>query len=220
MHSYFLLVLLAAKSALSLQVEGRLSRRGALCSFVRGSSFVASAAFIEPPSAQAKDSAEGLLSASANWLVNHPAPQFLVNNRVKRWVTEKSAGSYDKDVASAKLREILDIHDVVVFSESFDIAFSATVKHVLAEQAVEFFEVPVDKVDSGGALVVEIGKMTGRTSIPAVFIAGKYVGGCNDGNPGVRALIASGMLEAALEQCSDEFKARRKVLLEKRRRVS
>ena len=39
--------------------------------------------------------------------------------------------------------------------------------------------------------------MTGRTSVPNIFIAGNGVGGCNDG-PGVLALHRDGRLEPLL----------------------
>jgi hypothetical protein len=45
--------------------------------------------------------------------------------------------------------------------------------------------------------------ITGRINIPSVFIGGVSVGGCNDGGPGIRPLIAQGGLDAALERCSE-----------------
>ena len=40
-------------------------------------------------------------------------------------------------------------------------------------------------------------QMTGRTSMPNIFIAGQSVGGCNDG-PGVATLQRSGELQKML----------------------
>lgn len=54
--------------------------------------------------------------------------------------------------------------------------------------------------------------MTGRSSVPNIWIAGKNVGGCNDG-PGVATLQAStgdAVLRAALDAgCSNSVGARR-----------
>ena len=39
-------------------------------------------------------------------------------------------------------------------------------------------------VEEGNAKRVELANIVGRTSVPAVFISGIYVGGCNDGGLG------------------------------------
>lgn len=41
-------------------------------------------------------------------------------------------------------------------------------------------------------------QLTGRTSMPNIFIGGNSIGGCNDGTPGLMPLIASGELELLL----------------------
>ena len=48
----------------------------------------------------------------------------------------------------------------------------------------------------GYALRYELAKMTGRTSVPAVFVGGEFVGGCNDGGlGGVMTLESQGKLK-------------------------
>lgn len=44
---------------------------------------------------------------------------------------------------------------------------------------------------AGKAIRAELAKMTGRSSVPNIWIAGESVGGCNDG-PGVVTLQARG----------------------------
>lgn len=44
---------------------------------------------------------------------------------------------------------------------------------------VQFVE--LDERADGNAMRYELSKMTGRTSVPQIWIAGEYVGGCNDG---------------------------------------
>jgi glutaredoxin 3 len=141
------------------------------------------------------------------WLVEHPAPMVLVNNPLKRWVTTKAAGNYDQPKVRAELLSIIHDHDVVVFSATY-CPFSFAVKQVLAAEGLPFTAVEWNTLPEGSALVAELGALYGRTSIPAVFIGGKYIGGCNDGmgpeSPGLRPLIANGLLDAALENCSPE----------------
>ncbi len=59
----------------------------------------------------------------------------------------------------------------------------------------------------GAALVAELGEITGRTSIPHIWIGGESIGGFNDGTPGLRPLIASGGLRPALERAADARRA-------------
>ncbi len=59
--------------------------------------------------------------------------------------------------------------------------------------------VELNEVDGGYATRAELAKITGRTSVPAVFIGGEFVGGCNDGGlGGVNTLDRSGKLSSML----------------------
>ena len=42
--------------------------------------------------------------------------------------------------------------------------------------------------------------MTNRTSVPNVFIGGKSIGGCNDGDPGLVPLLEQGQLTELLRE--------------------
>ena len=66
----------------------------------------------------------------------------------------------------------------------------------------------------GGRAPWPLAAITGRSSIPHVFIGGESVGGCNDGTPGIRPLIASGHLDEVLEICSEKTLASRRAHLE------
>lgn len=62
--------------------------------------------------------------------------------------------------------------------------------------------VELDEVSDGPALRAELGQMTGRTSVPAIWIDQTFIGGCNDGPlGGINTLENSrkldGMLKAA-----------------------
>ena len=149
-----------------------------------------------------------LVDAVGAWLVAHPAPLWVVNNPLKRWVTTLTAGDYDREAASAELAQRIASDDVVVFSATY-CPFSATVKRELTSRCIPFTAYEVNVLPTGKALVAELGVLIGRTSIPSVFIAGVSIGGCNDGTPGLRPLIASGGLPAALVKCSPGFRERR-----------
>lgn len=54
-------------------------------------------------------------------------------------------------------------------------------------------------MSDGYALRAELAERTGRTSVPAVFIGGAFVGGCNDGGMGgVMTLDRQGKLQGML----------------------
>jgi len=54
-------------------------------------------------------------------------------------------------------------------------------------------------VADGYALRAELAEMTGRTSVPALFVGGEFLGGCNDGGKGgVMTLDKSGTLKTLL----------------------
>ncbi len=151
------------------------------------------------------------VDAVGAWLVAHPAPLWLVNNPLKAAFTRATAGAYDEAAVRQELDALL-ADDVVLFSATY-CPFSARAKAELAAQRVPYTLHETNLMPNGAALISELGKRTGRTSIPHLWIAGQSIGGCNDGTPGLRPLIASGGLEAALDKCSPAYKARRSALL-------
>ena len=74
--------------------------------------------------------------------------------------------------------------------------FTHSPTHSLADTVVE-----LNVVEDGPALRAELGELTGRTSVPAVWIRGAgFVGGCNDGPMGgVNSLDQKGELKPLLE---------------------
>jgi len=55
-------------------------------------------------------------------------------------------------------------------------------------------------VPDGYALRAELAEKTGRTSVPALYVKGQFVGGCNDGGlGGVMTLDKAGELEPMLK---------------------
>jgi len=59
-----------------------------------------------------------------------------------------------------------------------------------------------DPWDEGNPIRAQIGKMVGRTSVPAIFIGGDYVGGFDGGTenaPGIQSMAFQGALRPKLE---------------------
>ena len=63
----------------------------------------------------------------------------------------------------------------------------------------EYKVVELNEIASGFALRAELAERTGRTSVPAVYIGGQFIGGCNDGGMGgVLTLDKAGKLKPLL----------------------
>lgn len=62
--------------------------------------------------------------------------------------------------------------------------------------------VELDQDADGNAIRAVMGDMLGRTSVPAIWINGQFIGGCNDGGPqggGIVQLDESAELDAMLK---------------------
>ena len=152
------------------------------------------------------------------WLVQNPAPAWLVNSPLKTRVTELLAGpGYDPAARLAEVERLIASDDVVVFSATY-CPFSAAAKAALRAEGVPFTAVEWNTTEGGAGFAPALAAKTGRSSIPHVFVAGESVGGCNDGNPGVRPLIAAGGLDDALARCSRKTRDARKAHLLSRQR--
>ncbi|KAJ1463575.1 thioredoxin-like protein [Pelagophyceae sp. CCMP2097] len=186
-----------ATAAVPRRTAAALPRRDALA---RG---LATAAVVAAPPAvfAAPTGVDGVVEAVGGWLVIHPAPPILVDNPLKRWLAKFGAGDYDIQATRAKLEEMIVASDVVIFSATY-CPFSRAAKSALTAKNVAFTAYEWNTLQDGAQLVAELAAKNGRSSIPAIFIAGVYVGGCNDGNPGLRPLIAQGGLEEALARCN------------------
>jgi glutaredoxin 3 len=111
----------------------------------------------------------------------------------------RSAGNYDQAATRTTLEKLVADDDVVIFSATY-CPFSLAAKRTLAGQGVDFQAYEWNTRPDGAALVAELGVLTGRTSIPHIFIGGKSIGGFNDGTPGLRPLINSGQFDETVLQ--------------------
>jgi len=61
--------------------------------------------------------------------------------------------------------------------------------------------VELNDVQDGYAIRAELAARTGRTSVPALYVGGAFVGGCNDGGMGgVMTLDKAGTLKPLLSE--------------------
>lgn len=107
------------------------------------------------------------------------------------------AGSYDAAAVNASIDAALAAHGCVVYAQTA-CKFCAKAKAALTEEGATFEVVDLDTLGATGhALRAELAKRTGRSSVPQVFVGGRFVGGYGDG-PGVAALRESGELRTML----------------------
>lgn len=123
----------------------------------------------------------------------------------KQALADGFAGEYDRAAAEAELMRIIDSAPVVVFSWTRS-PFSKKAKDLLklagvVNLAVKELDQPFSE---GNPLRAELGRRVGRTSVPAIFIGGEYVGGCDDGPteaaPGIVKLAFTGKLQEKLQR--------------------
>lgn len=97
---------------------------------------------------------------------------------------------------AAELARIIAKDDVVIFSYG-GCPYCRRVTRALDAAGVGYNEVDYDDCDDGEAVRAEIRATHKQRSVPAVFVKGKFVGGCNDGPEpwmGVLPLLNSGKL--------------------------
>jgi len=69
----------------------------------------------------------------------------------------------------------------------------------LDDYGAAYTVVELNEVSGGYALRAELAERTGRTSVPALYVGGAFVGGCNDGGlGGVMTLDRAGKLKPML----------------------
>lgn len=122
----------------------------------------------------------------------------LTGEAAKRGVAAVLAGEYDVAAMSARLDALIAQAPAVVFSQT-SCPFCKKAKTLLSDLGAAYATVELDTLGAEGhALRAELGKRTGRTSVPAVFVGGQCLGGYGDG-PGVGPLAEQGKLGPLLQ---------------------
>ena len=114
------------------------------------------------------------------------------------------AGEYDAEAVKAKIEEDINSAPCVMFTWEPSPSCKQAIKY-LDIAGAEYKIVRLDDPWSEGNPVrAELGKMVGRSSVPCIFIGGKYVGGCDGGvgeeAPGILEMAFQGTLRDRLKE--------------------
>ena len=120
---------------------------------------------------------------------------------IKQWIAESIAGDYDKNAINKRIDATIASAPVVLFSFStcpFCLKAKSLLNDDVKVKSSLITIVECDEDPEGNAIRAELGRRTGRTSMPSIWIKNTgYVGGCNDG-PGVVPLYKEGKLVTML----------------------
>lgn len=121
----------------------------------------------------------------------------------KQFVADIVAGEYDEEATQLRVDRFVDENPVAMFSFT-TCPFCRRAKDYLEENNIPYLAMELDELDgnAGNEIRAVLGKKTKRTSVPAIFVGGEFIGGCNDG-PGLLTLAdqgrLDGMVQAALQ---------------------
>jgi len=119
---------------------------------------------------------------------------------LKVGLTKLQAGEYDEAQVRADVERKIKMKPCIMFSQS-TCPFCTEAKKILDGLGTMYTVVEVDVDEGGMAAKAELATILGRTSLPAVFAGGQFVGGCNDGGlGGVATLQKRGELGPLLIQ--------------------
>jgi glutaredoxin 3 len=152
-----------------------------------------------------------ILSQSVNSFVNKPSFTPAVRNSStevhlmgflnegKKALVKSLAGDYDAAAVRARMDGLVKDNSVLMLSFA-TCPFCIKAKQLLNEKGATYKVVELDQDPDGKAIRAEMGDMLGRTSVPAIWIGGDFVGGCNDGPMGgLMSLNDGGKLDGMLK---------------------
>mmetsp|Transcript_16366 Transcript_16366/g.35555 ORF Transcript_16366/g.35555 Transcript_16366/m.35555 type:complete len:236 (+) Transcript_16366:144-851(+) len=116
----------------------------------------------------------------------------------KQWVADIVAGEFDEESVNEKVDAFVSDNSVAMFSFT-TCPFCRRAKDFLEEKGVPYVALELDNLEKneGNEIRAVLGRKTRRTSVPAIFINGEFIGGCNDG-PGLMTLAETGELDEKL----------------------
>ena len=109
----------------------------------------------------------------------------------KQWVADIVAGSdYDANAVQAQIDDFINDSQVAMFSFT-TCPFCRRAKDELEQRGIAYAAMELDELpdNQGNIIRAELGRKTKRTSVPSIFVNGQYIGGCNDGSPGLLPLL-------------------------------
>eukprot|EP00968_Pinguiococcus_pyrenoidosus_P020672 scaffold2506_cov236-Pinguiococcus_pyrenoidosus.AAC.2 len=118
----------------------------------------------------------------------------------KQFVADRLAGDFDEAATQKLIDQYISKNKVMMFSFT-TCPFCLKAKAVLDAKGVTYKVVELDVDEQGSAIRALLGRSTGRTSMPSVWVGGQFVGGANDGGlGGVVTLDKSNELEPLLKK--------------------
>ncbi len=124
--------------------------------------------------------------------------------KFKQWVADIVAGDYDEDAVEAYVKDFISSADkegapIALFSFT-TCPFCRGAKDYLDQENISYVAMELDELEGnlGNEIRASLGKITKRTSVPAIFVKGNPIGGLNDGMPGLMPLAESGELRGML----------------------
>lgn len=125
-----------------------------------------------------------------------------IGYKLKQFVADIVAGNeYDADEVRGLIRDFVEQNDVAMFSFT-TCPFCRRAKDALDERGIGYATVELDELpgNRGNEIRAELGRLVQRTSVPAIFVKGEFIGGCNDGPPGLLPLLANGRMDSFFPQ--------------------
>ena len=102
---------------------------------------------------------------------------------------------YKGETLTEKIKVFVQTHGVVIFSKSF-CPFCLDIKEFLTrEKGVPVYALEVNEADQGAEIYDIVKAQTGHKTVPAVYIKGRFVGGCDD----VKALETKDTLQDLIQ---------------------
>eukprot|EP00527_Entomoneis_sp_CCMP2396_P004708 CAMPEP_0198155352 /NCGR_PEP_ID=MMETSP1443-20131203/69086_1 /TAXON_ID=186043 /ORGANISM="Entomoneis sp., Strain CCMP2396" /LENGTH=177 /DNA_ID=CAMNT_0043822099 /DNA_START=1282 /DNA_END=1815 /DNA_ORIENTATION=- len=118
----------------------------------------------------------------------------------KKALVKSLAGDFDEPAIRARLDNLVSSNKVLMLALPPDPS-AVQAKELLDGLGAKYTVVELDTDPDGKAIRAVMGDILGRTSVPAVWIDGVFVGGCNDGPlGGVNKLNESGELVKMLRK--------------------
>jgi glutaredoxin len=118
-------------------------------------------------------------------------------------------GDYNKDFAMAEVKRFASCAPLVIFISESSPACKKALKYLNRVEGITMRIVRLDDTWSeGNARRAALGRLTGTSSVPSIWIGGEYIGGFEDGvgsdapggyTPGLVPLAFKGQLQSKLE---------------------
>eukprot|EP00471_Norrisiella_sphaerica_P004293 CAMPEP_0184479032 /NCGR_PEP_ID=MMETSP0113_2-20130426/893_1 /TAXON_ID=91329 /ORGANISM="Norrisiella sphaerica, Strain BC52" /LENGTH=114 /DNA_ID=CAMNT_0026857011 /DNA_START=55 /DNA_END=399 /DNA_ORIENTATION=+ len=107
-------------------------------------------------------------------------------------------GGSNSKGSSLSVDTLIKENKVVVFSASW-CPYCKKAKGLLQSLDAKMKIIETDQDPNGDEYKLQLKQKTGRSSVPQIFVQGKFIGGCNDG-PGVVPLHQQGKLVPMLKE--------------------